>query len=75
MTKEFITKKEEAVYYRLFFNGNATTPSRFWTYLLFDTRKKDDQSEYYAKHSSWTELNVISQLEKYGKIPLKFLKN
>jgi hypothetical protein len=75
MIKEFITKKEEAVAYRLFLNGNATTPSRFWTYFLFDTGKKDDKSEYYSKHSSWTELNVISQLEKYGKIPLKFLKN
>ena len=75
MVKEFITTREEAVSYRFFLNGNALTPSRFWTYLLFDINKENDNSEYYAKNSSWSELNIIAELEKYGKIPLKFLKN
>ena len=75
MKKEFITTKKEAIKYRLFLNGNAVTPSRFWTYFLFNINKKNNESEYYAQHSSWSEINTLNALEKYKKIPLKFLKN
>ena len=70
---EFLTTKEEIQNYVLYLSGNPMTPERFWDYLLI---KKEDihNVDYYEKHSSWVKLNIEKELEKYGKIPLKFLK-
>ena len=50
------------------------TPTRFWSFALV---KKEDTHvlNYYEKHTEWVKLNIEQELEKHGKIPLKFLKH
>ena len=71
---EFLTTKEEVQEYELFLSGNAMTPTRFWSFALV---KKEDTHvlNYYEKHTEWVKLNIEQELEKHGKIPLKFLKH
>ena len=71
---EFLTTKEEAQGYELFTDANAWTPERFWNYSLV---KKEDSMplKYYERSTFWVKLDIEKELEKHGKIRLKFLKH
>ena len=71
---EFLTTKEEVQDYELFTNANAWTPERFWNYSL--VKKEDSMTlKYYERSTFWVKLDIEKELEKHGKIPLKFLKH
>ena len=71
---KFLITKEEVQDYELFTDANAWTPERFWNYSL--VKKEDSMTlKYYERSTFWVKLDIKKELEKHGKIPLKFLKH
>ena len=71
---KFLITKEEVQDYELFTDANAWTPERFWNYSL--VKKEDSMTlKYYERSTFWVKLDIEKELEKHGKIPLKFLKH
>ena len=71
---KFLITKEEIQDYELFTDANAWTPERFWNYSL--VKKEDSMTlKYYERSTFWVKLDIEKELEKHGKIPLKFLKH
>ena len=71
---KFLITKEEVQDYELFTDANAGTPERFWNYSL--VKKEDSMTlKYYERSTFWVKLDIEKELEKHGKIPLKFLKH